>query len=68
MRADIIETASGSGRAVRVWADKQKDFGSNPLRLSLLSKVVVRGHCLVTLSLTVNEMLKWLSSLPILTQ
>ena len=30
------------------------------------SKVVVCGHCLVTLSLTINETLKWLSSLPIL--
>ena len=30
------------------------------------SKVVVCGHCLVTLSLTVNETLKWLSSLPTL--
>ena len=26
-------------------------------------KVVVSGHCLVTLSLTINETLKWLSSL-----
>ena len=26
------------------------------------------GHCLVTLSITVNETLKWLSSLPILMQ
>ena len=32
------------------------------------SKVVVCGHCLVTLSLTINEMFKWLSSLPILMQ
>ena len=32
------------------------------------SKVVVCGHCLVTLSLTVNETLKWLSSLLILMQ
>ena len=32
------------------------------------SKVVVCGHCLVTLSLTTNETLKWLSSLPILMQ
>ena len=29
------------------------------------SEVVVCGHCLVTLSLTINETLKWLSSLPI---
>ena len=41
--------------------------GSIPLRLSFLfRKVVVCGHCLVTLSLTVDETLKWLSSLPIL--
>ena len=30
------------------------------------SKVVVCVHCLVTLSLTINETLKWLSLLPIL--
>ena len=29
---------------------------------------MVCGHCLVTLSLTINETLKWLSSLPILMQ
>ena len=34
----------------------------------LSSKVVVCGHCLATLSLTINETLKWLSSLPILMQ
>ena len=28
------------------------------------SKVVVCGHCLVTLSFTINETLKWFSSLP----
>ena len=32
------------------------------------SKVVVCGHCLVTLSLTINETLKWFSLLPILMQ
>ena len=32
------------------------------------SKIVVCGHCLVPLSLTINEILKWLSSLPILMQ
>ena len=46
-------------------AGKQRDLGSNPLRLSF---VVVCGHHLVTLSLTINETLKWLSSLPILMQ
>ena len=48
---------------------KQKDLGSIPLRLSFFfKKVVVCGHCLVALSLTVNETLKWLSSLPFLMQ
>ena len=32
------------------------------------SKVVVCGHCLVTLSLTINQRLEWLSSVPILMQ
>ena len=32
------------------------------------SKVVVCGHCLVTLSLTINETLKWLSLLPSIVQ
>ena len=43
---------------------------SIPLRLSFsFKKVVVCGHGLVvTLSLTINETLKWLSSLPILMQ
>ena len=41
----------------------QDRFGS-----PFFSKVVVCGHCLVTLSLTINETLKWLSSLPILMQ
>ena len=57
------------GLAVRRWAGKKRDFGSNPLQLSFLfKKVVVCGHCLVTLSLTINETLKWLSSLPTLMQ
>ena len=32
------------------------------------SKAVVCGHCFVTFSFTINETLKWLSSLPVLTQ
>ena len=32
------------------------------------SKVVVCGHCLMTKFLTINETLKWLSTLPILMQ
>ena len=39
------------GLAVRRYAGKRKDLGSIPLRLSFLfRKVVVCGHCLVTLS------------------
>ena len=40
------------GLAVRRQAGKRKDFGSIPLRLSFLfKKVVVCGHCLVSLSI-----------------
>ena len=58
------------GASEPVWrSGKQKALGSIPLRLSfLIKKVMVCGHCLVTLSLTINETLKWLSSLPILMQ
>ena len=57
------------GFAVRRQAGKQKWLGSIPLRLSLLcKKIVVCGHFLVTLSLTIYETLKWLQSLPILMQ
>ena len=36
-------------------------------KAALLKKVVVCGHCLVTLSITINEtLIKWLSSPPIL--
>ena len=53
---------------VRCQAGKQGNLGSIPLRLSSLQKVVVCGCCLVTLSLTINETLKWLSLLPTLLQ
>ena len=57
------------GPAVRRQAGKQNGLGSIPLRLSFLFKtVVVCGHCLVILSLRINETLKWLSLLPILMQ
>ena len=57
------------GLAVRRYAGKQRDLGSNPLRLSFLfKKVVICGQCLVTLFLTINETLKRLPSLPILMQ
>ena len=62
-------TVSQFRLVVRCYAGKQKDLSSILLWFSLLFKrVVVCGHCLVTLSLTVNETLKWLSSLPILMQ
>ena len=55
--------------AVRCWAGKQKGLGSILLWLSFhFEKVVVCGHCLATLSLTIRGTLKWLSSLPVLTQ
>ena len=61
---------SRCGLAVRRQSGKhEKGLRSIPLRLSFLfGKVVVRGRCLVTLSLTVNETFKWLSLLPILMQ
>ena len=48
------------GLAVRHWAGKQKDLGSIPLGAHLFSskRVVVCGRCLVTLSLTVIELMK----------
>ena len=55
------------GLAVMHWASKQKGISLIPLWLSLLfKKVVICRHCLVTLSLTINETLKWLLPLPIL--
>ena len=55
---------SGSGRLVSRRASAQFRFDS-----PFSSKnVVVCGHCLVTFYLTINETLKWLSSLPILMQ
>ena len=64
-----VGCVSRFGLVVRRYAGKQKDLGSIPLRLSSpFKKVVVCENCLVTLSLTLNETLKWLSSLPILMQ
>jgi len=55
------------GLAVMHWASKQKGISLIPLWLSLLFKeVVICRHCLLTLSLTINETLKWLLPLPIL--
>ena len=51
------------GLAVRRWAGKQKDLGS--IRLSLPSeKVVVCGHCLVTLSITIYNSITIISLFP----
>ena len=64
---DLWSLVSLFGLAVRPQAGKQKDLGSIPLRLAFLFR-----NCdlwsLVTLHLTINETLKWLSSLPILMQ
>ena len=52
-QARCSNRVSRFGLAVRRSAGKRKDLGSIPLRLSfLLKKVVVCGHCLVTLSIT----------------
>ena len=60
----VLKEGGGLGVGCEpVWpsgkAGKQRDLGSNPLRLSFL---------FVTLSLTINKTLKWLSSLPTLIQ
>ena len=48
-----IIIVSRFGIAVRRYAVKRKDLGSIPLRLTFLfKKVVVCGHCPVTLSIT----------------
>ena len=65
----VPNTVNWFGLTVRCWAGKQKGLSLIPFQLSLLfKKVVVCGHCLVTLPLAINETLKWLSSLPILMQ
>ena len=50
------------------YACRYKTFVFGPGLSFLFKKVVVCGHCLVLLFLTINEILKWLSSLPILMQ
>ena len=69
-REDTDLNVSRFGLVVKRQAGKQKGLGSIPFRHSFSSKMLwcVDMHCLVTLSLTVNETLKWLSSLPILMQ
>ena len=56
-----------SGKALGSEAEGHQ-FESAHFGSPFSSKVVVCGHCLVTLSLTINETLKWLSSLSILMQ
>ena len=47
------------GRAVRRYAGKRKDLGSIPLRLSFLfKKVVVCGHGLVTMGISIHPCYK----------
>ena len=55
-----------SGKALG-WEAEGPRFESASALLSL-QKLRSAGHCLVTLSLTINETLKWLSSLPVLIQ
>ena len=71
LRRKVLESdASGSrfglavrGRLVSGRTSVRYRFGS-----PFSSKVMVCGHGLVTLSLTINETSNWLSSLPILMQ
>ena len=64
-----VFVVSRFGLAVRHYAGKQKGLSSVLLQLSFLfKKDVVCGHRLVTLSLKINETLKWFSLLPILMQ
>ena len=55
------------GLVVRRSAGKRKDAGLTPRFGSpLSSKIVICGHCFATLPSTINETVKWLTSLPIL--
>ena len=63
-----LQTLSRFGLAVRRWAGKQSDLGSNLLQLSFLFKSCGLWTLSCDLSLTINETLKRLSSLPILMQ
>ena len=59
----FLNFVSQFGLAGRQSASVQIRFGS-----PFSSTIVVCGHCLATLSFTINETLQWLSSLPILMQ
>ena len=56
-----------SGKVLGCYAESLR-FESASAVISLKKLWSELGHCLVTLSLTINEALKWLSSLPILMQ
>ena len=57
-----------SGKALGWYSGKQRDLGSNPLRLSFLFKSCGLWTLSCDFVLTVNETLKWLSSLSTLMQ
>ena len=59
----VLQIVYACGPALKCWISVQICFGC-----PFSSKVVVCRHCLLTLSLRVNETLKWLLSLPILMQ
>ena len=54
------------GKALRRMASGQRGWVRFHVWLSFLSTIVVCGHCPVIVPLTMNETLKWLSSLPII--
>ena len=57
----VCESVSRLGLVVRCSAGKRKDAGSTPRFGSpFSSKIAIHGHCLVTLSCTMNETLNWL--------
>ena len=59
----VSKTFWPNGKALGWYAEEPRFESASALLFS--SKVVICGRCLVTLSLTVNETVKWLSSLPI---
>ena len=66
-RLRLYKSSSHKSRVERRSAGKQKDAGSTPRFGSpFSSKIVIYGHCLGILPCTINETLKWLTSLPVL--
>ena len=63
-----MQAGSRFGLAVRRLAGKHKDIGSIPPIGCPARQTLRFVDSLVTVSLTVSETLKWLSSLPILMQ